>query len=96
MPRPIVSFRRNLGGIINTLYSDPEPTNDDLPPSINDILDTYFKSHGYLASSIWQIRDFYASTQSRAAFAAALSGKGMAINEAEWIWDMWSCRISSH
>ena len=79
---PIVTFRRNLGGIINTLYSDPEPTNYDLPPSINDILDTHFKSHGYLASSIWQICDFYTSTQSRTAFVAALSGKGMAIKEA--------------
>jgi hypothetical protein len=81
---------RNLAGITKTLTDAPAPTSPDddeeRPPSLGLIIDSYLTAHGYKTTSILYIAFAYKEMSSMEAFADMLCGKGMARLEAEWIW----------
>lgn len=84
----IWSHTRTLRGIIAT-HSQPQPCFEDPPPSFNPLADRYFETHGYQASTIFNIAHILTESDgSREAFVRMLASRGTAYTEAEWIWEV--------
>jgi hypothetical protein len=88
MPPYVYQHVRNLTGIVDSLTEPPEPTvQDERPPSLGRVVDSYLEAHGYKDSSIFTIVCSYTDAQNVGDFVKSLCSKGMAQREVEWLWD---------
>ena len=79
---------RTLRGIVAS-YSQPQPCLEDPPPSFNPLADRYFQTHGYQASTLFNIGRIFAECSGDGdAFVQCLADRGTAWTEAERIWEI--------
>ncbi|KAG2153355.1 hypothetical protein DEU56DRAFT_907784 [Suillus clintonianus] len=78
-------FIRDLNGIQGAHYHAP-PLDDTPLPSFGDVTDGYLQSHGYTARAILCIAHAVEVSQSGEDFVHDISGRGLAITEAQWLW----------
>lgn len=81
----VYQFIRDLNGIQGAHYHAP-PLDDTLLPSFGDVADGYLQSHGYTARAILCIAHAVEVSQSGEDFVHDISGRGLAITEAQWLW----------
>ena len=67
----------------------PPPCFEDSPPSFNPLADHYFETHGYQASTLFNIDCIFAECSSDGgAFVQCLTERRTASTKAEWIWEL--------
>lgn len=81
----VYQYVQELSGIQSTLYS-PLPA-DDIPlPSFGDVPDSYLESHGYSHRTLLCVQHALDVSVSGQQFVDNLSGRGLPITEAQWLW----------
>ncbi|KAG1889580.1 hypothetical protein F4604DRAFT_1915442 [Suillus subluteus] len=84
-PRRVYQYVRELSGIQSTLYSPPPA--DDIPlPSFGDVPDSYLEAHGYSSCALLCVQHALDVSASGQQFVDNLSGRGLPVAEARWLW----------
>jgi hypothetical protein len=81
----VYQFIRELNGIQGAYYQ-ALPLDDTPLPSFGDVADGYLQSHGYTARAVLCIAHAVEVSQSGEDFVHDISGRGLAITEARWLW----------
>lgn len=85
VPRPIYSYIRNFEGI--TGYKTfPDPARRGSPLGLR--ADEYFTAHGYQAGTVNLIQQTYETATGMNEFVDQLSGRGLPITEARYIYNL--------
>ena len=85
LPRPIYSYTRNLEGITGYKISpDPTAGGSALGVRAND----YLTAHGYQAGTVNLIQQAYEAVTGMNEFVDRLSGGGLPITEAQYIYNI--------
>ncbi|KAG2743898.1 hypothetical protein P692DRAFT_20746194, partial [Suillus brevipes Sb2] len=76
---------RELYGVQSAHY-EPPPHDDTPMPSFGDLADSYLQSHGFTLHAVLCIAHAVDTSKSGREFIDEISGRGLAISEARWLW----------